>query len=104
MSHDQCHNLSLLFRGVNYAAAASYPYDSPWSLALTCVSRACHSRFALASAPEEEKANARKVSILLHATVSCHRVHDPREHFSSNSKSDCFLSNTSSKNMTNLHH
>ena len=61
-SHDQCNNLCLLFRGVNYAAAASYPYVSPWSLAPTCVSRACHSRFTLPSAPEEEKA---------YAAVSC---------------------------------
>ena len=53
-----CHNLSLLLRGVSYAAAASYPYVSPWSLALRQQSLACHLRVALASAPEEEEANA----------------------------------------------
>ena len=58
VSHDQCHNLSLLFRGVNYGAAASYSYDSPWSLALRHQSLACDSRFGIASAPEEEEANA----------------------------------------------
>ena len=58
VSHDQCHNLSLLFRGVNYAAAASYSYASPWSLAVRHQSLACDSRFALACAPEEEEANA----------------------------------------------
>ena len=58
VSHDQCHNLSLLFRGVNYGAAASYSYDSPWSLALPHQSLACDSRFGIASAPEEEEANA----------------------------------------------
>ena len=58
VSHDQCHNLSLLFRGVNYGAAASYSYDSPWSLALRHQSPACDSRFEIASAPEEEEANA----------------------------------------------
>ena len=42
--HDQCHNLSLLFRGVNYAAAASYSYASPWSLALRHQSPACDLR------------------------------------------------------------
>ena len=49
------HNLNLLLRGVNYAAAASYPYVSPWSLALRHQSLVCHSRFALTSAPEEEE-------------------------------------------------
>ena len=58
VSHDQCHNLSLLFRGVNYGAAASYSYDSPWSLALRHQSLAYDSRFGIASAPEEEEANA----------------------------------------------
>jgi len=41
---NHCHNLSLLLRGVNYAAAASYSYASPWSLALRHQSLACHSR------------------------------------------------------------
>lgn len=58
VSHNQCHNLSLLFRGVNYAAAASYSYASPWSITLRHQSLACDSRFALVSAPEEEEANA----------------------------------------------
>ena len=44
VSHDQCHNVSLLFREVNYAAAASYSYASPWSLTLRHQSLACDSR------------------------------------------------------------
>ena len=58
VSHNQCHNLSLLFRGVNYAAAASYSYASPWSLTLRHQSLASDKRFGLVSAPEEEEANA----------------------------------------------
>ena len=100
-----CHNLSLLLRGVSYAAAASYPYVSPWSLALRHQSLACHSRVTCVSRSPLRLRRRR----LMHQDLVTRDCFWPngswsQREFSSNPNTNFFLNNTSSKNMTNLHH
>ena len=105
VSHNQCHNLSLLFRGVNYAAAASYSYASPWSITLRHQSLACDSRVTRVShsSPRLRRRRLMQQYLVARDCFLPNGSWSQRE-FSSNPNTNFFLNNTSSKNMTNLHH
>ena len=105
VSHDQCHNVSLLFRGVNYAAAASYSYASPWPLTLRHQSLTCDSRVTRVSYSPLRLRRRRLMHQYL-VTRDCFMPNGSwsQREFSSNPNTDFFLNNTRSKNMTNLHH